>query len=152
MRRSIRTRLTFTFIALAVGPLLLVGAILGWRGYNVQREQAQLLQREMAAHIATQVTAFFGELEDELRVVSRVQGLPRLDRDRQRTILSELLSYQHAFEELTSSIARGRSGLACHGRPSTPLIRAAVPMPGRAICSLRQPVDGSPTALSASTR
>jgi methyl-accepting chemotaxis protein len=108
MRRSIRTRLTFTFIALAVGPLLLVGAILGWRGYNVQREQAQLLQREMAAHIATQVTAFFGELEDELRVVSRVQGLPRLDRDRQHAILSELLAYQHAFEELTLLDSQGQ--------------------------------------------
>jgi signal transduction histidine kinase len=77
-------------MGLAIGPLLLVGVVLAWRSYTMQQQQALYLQ----------VTAFFAELENELRVVSKVQGLPKLDRDKQHSVLSELLLYQHVFEEL----------------------------------------------------
>ena len=100
MRNSIRVRLTIAFISLAVGPLLLVGIILAWQSFTVQEQQALNLQREVAQRVATQVTAFFGELENQLGVVGQVQGLQGLERDRQRDTLSELLAYQDVFEEL----------------------------------------------------
>lgn len=100
MRNSIRIRLTIAFIGLAIGPLLLVGVILAWQSFAVQEQQALNSQHELAQRVSTQVTAFFGELENQLRVVSQVQGLQGLAPDKQHSILSELLSYQHAFEEL----------------------------------------------------
>src|ERR1043165_1039561 len=74
---SIRVRLTIAFMGLAIGPLLLVGVVLAWRSYTLQQQQALYLQRQMAQRVATQVTAFFAELENELRVVSKVQGLAK---------------------------------------------------------------------------
>ncbi len=62
----------------------------------------------MAQRVSTQVTAFFAELENELRVVSKVQGLPKLDRDKQHSVLSELLLYQHVFEELVLLDSQGQ--------------------------------------------
>jgi len=100
MRHSIRVRLTSTFIGLAICPALLVGTALAWRSYSVQQEQALQLQRQVAQRVSAEVRAFFAGLENELRVVGRVEGLARSDPDRQNRILSELLSIQHAFEEL----------------------------------------------------
>jgi CheY-like chemotaxis protein/signal transduction histidine kinase len=101
MRLSIRLRLALTFIGLAIGPLLLVGALLGWRSFSVQRVQALQLQRLVAQHAATEIGTFFAERESDLRVAGRVEGLLRLDRDRLSRVLSELLALQHTFEELT---------------------------------------------------
>ena len=103
MRRSIRVRLTVAFI----GPLLLVGVFLAWQSYTLQQQQALHIQRQVAQRVSTQVTAFFAELENELRIVGKVQGLSRLDRDKQYTILSELLLYQHIFEELVLLDSQG---------------------------------------------
>jgi tubulin-specific chaperone A len=100
MRSSIRKRLTMVFIGLAVGPLMLVGAVLAWLSFTTQQQQALNLQQEMAQRVATEATAFFEGLENELRVVSQVQGLQRLDRDKQQSVLSELLSYNDVFEAL----------------------------------------------------
>ncbi len=101
MRRSLRKRLTSAFIGLAVGPLLLVGIVLAGQSFFTQQQQALQLQREVAQRVATQITAFFTELENELRIVNEVQGLQTLDLEKQRNTLSELLFYQDVFEELT---------------------------------------------------
>jgi signal transduction histidine kinase/HAMP domain-containing protein/CheY-like chemotaxis protein len=108
MRSSIRTRLTVAFISLAIGPLLLVGVILAWQSFTTQQQQALNLQREMAQRVATQVTAFFEGLENELRVVSQVQGLQGLNRDQQHSILTELLLYQDVFEALVLLDSEGQ--------------------------------------------
>ena len=99
MRKSIRVRLNVAFIGLAIGPLLLVGAILAWQGFAAQEQQALSLQREVARRVATEVTAFFEELENELRLASRAQMLPGLDPDEQRNMLTLLMS-KDDFEEL----------------------------------------------------
>jgi hypothetical protein len=108
MRSNIRTRLTVAFISLAIGPLLLVGVILAWQSFTTQQQQALNLQREVARRVATQVTAFFEELENELRLASRVQGLQGLDRDRQHSVLSELLLYQDVLEALVLLDSQGQ--------------------------------------------
>jgi signal transduction histidine kinase/DNA-binding response OmpR family regulator len=121
MRRSIRVRLTVAFMGLAIGPLLLVGVFLAWQSYTLQQRQALHIQRQVAQRVSTQVTAFFAELENELRVAGKVQGLPRLDRDKQYTILSELLLYQHIFEELVL--------LDSQGQERTRVSRSSLPSP-----------------------
>src|SRR5207237_10679947 len=91
MRRSIRVRLTVAFMGLAIGPLLLVGVVLAWRSYTTQQQQALYLQRQMAQRVSTQVTAFFAELENELQLVSKVQGLAKLARVQQHSLLVQLV-------------------------------------------------------------
>ena len=99
MRNSIRTRLTVAFISLAISPLLLVGVIMAWQSFTTQERQALNLQREVAQRVATEVTAFFQELEGELRLISKTQELPELDRNEAQSILSLLMS-QDVFEDL----------------------------------------------------
>ncbi len=108
MRNSIRNRLTWAFIGLAIGPLLLLGIILVIQSFATQREQAYNLQSVVAQRVSTQVTAFFTEIEDQLRIVSKTQGLQDLDGDKQRSILAELLSYQDVFENLALLDRRGQ--------------------------------------------
>jgi hypothetical protein len=78
MRGSIRTRLTVAFISLAIGPLVLVGGVLAWLSFTTQRQQALYLQYEVARRVSGHVTAFFEELEDQLRLVGQAQGLQGL--------------------------------------------------------------------------
>jgi two-component system cell cycle sensor histidine kinase/response regulator CckA len=100
MRKSIRTRLTLAFIGLAIGPLLLVGGVLAWQSFAVQKQQALDMQHEVARRVATQVTAFFEELESDLYLVSRIQGLQTLEQDEQYHVLSRLLSHRDVFDQL----------------------------------------------------
>jgi PAS domain S-box-containing protein len=100
MQTSLRRRLIIAFISLAIGPLVLVGAVLAWEIFTTQVQQALYLQRELAQRVSVQVSAFFEQLESELRLVSEVQGLQRLTPDAQHDILSRLIGYQDVFREL----------------------------------------------------
>lgn len=100
MRNSIRTRLIVFLIIVAVLPLLLVGLVLGWRTFRVQQQQALDLQGQIAQRVSTAVASFFQELENQLRLVVEVRGLANLPLEEQRGLLSELLTYQDAFDEL----------------------------------------------------
>jgi two-component system cell cycle sensor histidine kinase/response regulator CckA len=107
MRNSIRTRLIVAFIGLAIVPLLLVGVILAWQGFTTEERQALNLQREVARRVATEVTAFFEALENELRLVSKAQVWPGLDWNEQHSILKLLMS-QAVFEELVLLDSQGQ--------------------------------------------
>jgi putative methionine-R-sulfoxide reductase with GAF domain len=100
MRNSIRARLILVFIGLAIGPLLVVGAILAWQSFTSLERQALILQQETAKRVSSQVAGFFQELENELRFTIQTQGLGQLDQDHQRIVLSNLLAYQNTFDEL----------------------------------------------------
>jgi signal transduction histidine kinase len=100
--------LTIAFVGLAVGPLLLVGGIIAWQAFLVQRRQALDIQREVAQRVATQVTAFFKGMESDLRLVSRLQGLRTLERDERLNIMHELLSHQDAIGKLILLDHEGR--------------------------------------------
>jgi len=100
MRHSIRGRLILIFIGLAIGPLLVVGIILAQQSYASLQQQALVLQQESANGVTSQVTAFFQRLEDELRYTARTQGLEELNQYQQSNVLSNLLAYQSAFDEL----------------------------------------------------
>ena len=107
MRNSIRTRLSITFIGLATIPVFLVGVILAWQSFTIEQQQALNLQREVARRVATEVAAFFEELENELRLVSKAQMLPELDRNAQQNIL-KLLMAQDVFEDVVLLDSQGQ--------------------------------------------
>jgi GAF domain-containing protein/HAMP domain-containing protein len=101
MRNSLRTRLTVAFIGLTIVPLLLMGLVLAWQSFEIQQRQALTLQREVARRVSTAVDALIRALENDLRMIVEVQGLKGLAPDQQKSILSELMSYQPSFVELT---------------------------------------------------
>jgi len=108
MRGSIRKRLTLVFVVLSIGPLLLVGIILSWQSFTTQKQQALSLQRVVAQHVSSHVESFLEGLESELRVVSQVQGLQKLDRKGQHDILAGLLANEDAFESLSLLNSQGQ--------------------------------------------
>jgi PAS domain S-box-containing protein len=108
MNSSIRKRLTLAFIGLAIGPLLLVGAILAWKSFTTQAQQTLIIQGEMAKRVATEVKAFLDGLESELRLVNQIQGLQNLDWEAQRNVLAGLLAHQNAFESLDLLDSQGQ--------------------------------------------
>ncbi len=107
MLRSIRARLTAAFIGLAVGPLLVLGVVLSHQNYTVQRQQAFSLEQEVADRVASEVSGFILRLENELALMIRVRGLFSLTRTLQEQVLSELLSYENNFEELSLTDSKG---------------------------------------------
>ena len=52
MRSSLRTRLILIFIGLTTVPLLVVGLVFIQRSITVQREQALILQSQVAQSVA----------------------------------------------------------------------------------------------------
>ena len=108
MKNSIRTRLAITFVALAASLLFVVGAVLAWQSYLTDQRRAVELQRELASRISTQVASYMQIRENTLRELIQVRGLSELDRDQQTNLLSELLSYTDAFDNLTLLGRNGR--------------------------------------------
>ncbi|MBN2002082.1 MAG: HAMP domain-containing protein [Anaerolineae bacterium] len=120
MRNSIRKRLTMAFVGLAVGPLLLIGVLLSWQNFNVQRQHALALQGEVAHRVSVEITAFFDDLENRLRLVSQVQGQQGMSQEQRLNILTELLFYEDVFEKLILLDDRGQEQLHLSRRELTP--------------------------------
>ena len=113
MGHSIRGRIILVFIGMAIGPLSVIGIILAWLSYTSMQQQALALQQETALRVTGQVTAFFQELENELRFTIKTQGLSTPDQDHS-VALSNLLAYQPAFEELHLLNSKGQEQAAVY--------------------------------------
>ena len=104
MRNSLRIRLTLVFIALAVGPLILVGIALAQRSFLVEREQALGLQSQVARQVSSEVEAFLREVENDLQLLGReIQGLEQPDRAQYLSLLLNKFNsgpYRNVYEEL----------------------------------------------------
>jgi hypothetical protein len=79
-----------------------------WRDYFFKGNKDANFKINVASPGERAKNSTFAELENELRVVGKVQGLARLDRDKQHSVLSELLLYQHVFEELVLLDSQGQ--------------------------------------------
>jgi signal transduction histidine kinase len=108
MLYSIRTRLTITFLALAVGPLLIVGLLLASNTYNVQTQEAIALQREMATHLFFRVQTLIQNLESAMDMLVRMEDLLKLEPARQKLMLSIFQSQHSAIDDLILLDADGR--------------------------------------------
>lgn len=109
MRNSIRTRLTIYFIGVAIIPLLLVGAVLTYQSFNVQRQQAINLEQTVTQRVSTEVSGFMSRLENQLRTMSK--ALRGLTVDEQRDLLSTLPSYPGVFQDVAVLDSNGKETL-----------------------------------------
>ena len=108
MKNSIRTRLTISFLILAIGPLLMVGLLLSWQNYQQGQQQALNLQNAVARRVSAQVTTFLQSIEDQLNIMVAVQEVDLLTEDELHTILAQLLANNKAFESLHLLDATGQ--------------------------------------------
>ncbi|MEN6586361.1 MAG: GAF domain-containing protein [Sulfuricella sp.] len=97
---SLRNQLIAAFVGLAVVPLLLAGALLGWHIYSVHLNDAYARQKMLAQSVAEQVTNFLGRFELALDDASSLSGFVTLDTDAQRHVMERLLAKQSAFREV----------------------------------------------------
>jgi signal transduction histidine kinase len=100
MFSSLRRQLTFGFIGLAIIPLLLAGLVSSSASFRAQERDALALQQEVTRRISSQISALIGQIENELRQLTRVGSFAGLDTDEQKVLLSELLSYQDGLESV----------------------------------------------------
>ena len=72
MFHSLRFRFTLICIGLAVGPLIIVGAIIGASSYNTLEQQSLILQRKIAERAGSEIRAIIGQWENELVLLDEV--------------------------------------------------------------------------------
>lgn len=107
MFKSIRTRTTVTFIALATIPLLLVGLLLGLQGYQQEQKQVLEAQGVLAQQVRTRVLNFITELELQLDTLIEVYRIVNLDIPQLQQILQQVIAYEGEFDELSLLNATG---------------------------------------------
>ncbi|HXV43330.1 MAG TPA: cache domain-containing protein, partial [Anaerolineae bacterium] len=97
-----RIRLTVILIGLAIGPLLLVGAILAQQSFAAERVQALDLQQQVAQRVAVEIESFLLEVENDLRLLAReIRDLEQPDRAQQLSLLLTAFNsgpYRQAYE------------------------------------------------------
>jgi len=108
MFHSLRFRFALIYIALAVVPLIIVGAVIGARSYNTLEQQSLILQRKVAERAGSEIGAIIGQWENELVLLDEVYGLGALELKEQRAILSSTLIHQRAFQEIALLNSEGQ--------------------------------------------
>ncbi len=109
MRKSLRAQLIIAIVLLAVVPLLLVGADTLRRIFNVERQQAIVLQQEIVRRVATQVETYIFSREGDLRLLLDVQGLPDMEVNQQKALLRSLSNSQDVYSELILVDSQGQT-------------------------------------------
>ncbi len=100
IQNNIRKKLNIRFLAFALVPILLAGIIISIRTYNIQKQEAVILQREIASHISSRVFSFIHEVENSLKLLVNIQDFQKTDQNHLKTILSIFQSRQPAIDEL----------------------------------------------------
>lgn len=97
---SLRNQLIAAFVGLAVVPLLLAGALLGWHIYTVHLGDAYARQKMQAQGVAEQLTNFLGRFELALEDASTLTNFAAQDTGEQQRVMERLLARQRSFREV----------------------------------------------------
>ena len=100
MLNSLRGRLTLVMIGLAIVPLTVVGALLAYRNFNSQEQQAEELQDQTALRVAQQVENLITTRPEEVILAARIRGMTTLGWTGQERALNDLLLYDPYLAEL----------------------------------------------------
>ncbi|MCB9436220.1 MAG: GAF domain-containing protein [Anaerolineales bacterium] len=107
MLRRLRVQQTLFALFVALTPLFIVTAIIAQRSFSTLEEEAIRSQGQEARVAATEIESFIQGRENQLRLVSEVRSIGTLSQAEQQTILSGLLAYDSAYQELTLLNADG---------------------------------------------
>jgi GAF domain-containing protein/HAMP domain-containing protein len=105
MWNSLRFRLASILLGLAIGPLILAGAILSQRVLASEQKQALAFQSQVSKNAAAEVDGLFNNVVNNLTTLgSEITSLREPDRAQQLSLLLNALSSeknQDAFDSLT---------------------------------------------------
>lgn len=111
MRKSIQKRLAIHFLVLAVAPLFIIGSIITYETYAIEKKGAIILQREIADHLSARVYSFIQNLESLIRITLQAQNFLKLSQTQQKSVMSLLISRQPAIDELVLLDANGQEAI-----------------------------------------
>ncbi len=103
MFNSIRWRLTFLMIVLAILPIVALGGFIIYQEFHENQTEAHELQSEIALRVARETQTYIEARPRDLQLVAEIRGLVNLSLDEQRGVLTELLGFDRAnpiFDEL----------------------------------------------------
>ena len=83
MLKSIRRKLIFFVISLAIIPLITVGVALSTRIIGDQKEQGLLLQMQTAIYVKGEFEGFLRQMESQLILSTRLKNLLELGEEEQ---------------------------------------------------------------------
>ncbi|MCX8085633.1 MAG: ATP-binding protein [Rhodocyclaceae bacterium] len=110
-RSSLRRRLLAALVGVATLPLLLVGALFVWHGYQTDIEAARSRQQEIAHRVAVEVAGVLARFPHMLEDGVRLSGFASADAAERRRILERLLATRSAFREIAFLPADGSTPL-----------------------------------------
>ncbi|MCC7167202.1 MAG: EAL domain-containing protein [Rhodospirillales bacterium] len=116
----LRAILSAAFIGLAVGPLVLLGLVQGFQGFNAHRESSLAIERELAYRLAAQVKEFLDHHLVELSILDTVASLPGLPSEDRRALLARFLAQDSDLAEIGYVDARGIERERMHFRQVIP--------------------------------
>ena len=108
MFNTLRFRFALICICLAVGPLTIVGVVIGTRSYNTLEQQSLVLQHTVAESVASEISRTIEHWESDLVLLDEVYGLGVLELKEQRAILSNTLEHQRVFQEVAVLNSEGQ--------------------------------------------
>ncbi len=108
---SLRTRITFIAVGLAISPLIIVGMIIGIRSFTRLESQSLALHRQVAESVGSKIKALVDQRVNELRLLDVLHSLARQPRNGQRATMSTLLFQQPTYQELVLLDAQGRESI-----------------------------------------
>jgi len=108
MFSGLRTRLILIFVALTIVPLIIVGSLITWVGFDRLSEFALNSQEQLARQVALRLSHFFSERQTELHVLANVYGITLLEPDAQQDTLLTLINENPAYYELVMADATGQ--------------------------------------------
>lgn len=100
MLRRLRFQQTLFALFVALTPLFIVTGIIAQRSFNTLEEEAIRTQEQEARVATSEIEAFIAGRENQLRLISEVRSIGNLSQPEQQTILSGLLAYDSAYQEL----------------------------------------------------
>lgn len=107
----LRTRITFSFIVAAVGPIGLLSVFMGLMGYQVELRQALENQQIACSHAGARIADFFRSTEERLRSFGVYSNFHKRTSDERWLLLSRLVGDDNGFETIAWISAVGKEEL-----------------------------------------
>ncbi len=108
---SLRFRLTILCVMLAFLPLSIVGGLLTYTSYQLQRDAVLTFEKQLSIHNAQEASAFSPQLAALLIQTASIAKLPDLTYQEQRDVLTKLVANNASIDEVSLLDAGGREQL-----------------------------------------
>jgi signal transduction histidine kinase len=108
MFQSIRSRVTLTFILLAVIPVIFVGLVMTQQSFTAQQQEAIYAEQQVVQRVASTIESFIELRESELRLAADAYSLYADDGEEFEARIFNLLLSQNVYDQIIVTDATGQ--------------------------------------------